>query len=278
MSNLNSEAINSPRSEALPEYQQSEDDIVFLAKRAADAEYGQSETGTAIAEAKKKIGYTTTPDEEVFEALAEMKLIDAGKLRTHAAFIANGVMKIQGGRRMIGISGKINAGKDTVATIINDILVREDKATLNGRKFAEKLKQMCAILIGCRREDLEDRTFKSTPLPGLNNMTPREIMIKIGDGLRGLLYERVWIDSTFDDEEQNTAVTDVRYPNEGAVIRQKGGILIRVESDRAEILDTPTETALDGRYDLFSYVLYNNGTIHDLYVMIETILKEEGYI
>lgn len=91
---------------------------------------------------------------------------------------------------IIGISGKINSGKDTVGAIIQ-YLVWKDKvekgisplqnyslqdfmrATFYAqkysdwqiRKFADKLKDMVCLMIGCTREQLEDRVFKETPLP-----------------------------------------------------------------------------------------------------------------
>lgn len=270
--------VKDPVSQQVAGYEKSEDDIVFEANRQAGLEFGIPNTESEVARERAKIGHATTPDEEnhLFAASMALDLLNRNDL--NPAFIAPGLMKVQGRRRLIGISGKINAGKDTVATIINDILVDNNKASLEGVKFAEKLKQMCAILIGCTREQLEDREFKNTKLAHLNNMTPREIMIKIGDGLRGLLYEFVWIDGALSNDDVDAAVTDVRYPNEAQAIRKRGGLILRVESDRAQILDTPTETALDGRYDLFSYVLYNNGTISELYTMIETVLKEEGFI
>ncbi len=62
---------------------------------------------------------------------------------------------------IIGISGKINSGKDLTAEII-----RESFPEYNWKivKFADKLKDVVCILIGCTREQLEDREFKEREL------------------------------------------------------------------------------------------------------------------
>lgn len=95
---------------------------------------------------------------------------------------------------IIGISGKINSGKDTVASIIqyltsenmgvstlnknkplSDIMTYEEysdgmrthnyiKSIWEVKKFAGKLKQIVALLTGCTVEDLEDQEFKNKPL------------------------------------------------------------------------------------------------------------------
>ena len=86
---------------------------------------------------------------------------------------------------LIGISGKIGSGKDTVGTAIqyfmhtkatyqkeyfddfNKTYSSFDKFNLSGwkiKKYADKLKDIVCLLIGCTREQLEDQEFKNTPL------------------------------------------------------------------------------------------------------------------
>lgn len=90
---------------------------------------------------------------------------------------------------IIGISGKINSGKDTVGRIIQYLIARKNDnrsikiqtAEFLGltsqnwmaiyraqdweiKKFADKLKDIVCILIGCTREQLEDREFKEKEL------------------------------------------------------------------------------------------------------------------
>lgn len=93
---------------------------------------------------------------------------------------------------IIGISGKIGSGKDTVAEIIQYLLFRANKhevgldnsfeefreiinkewskeeiiieTSFEIRKFADKLKDIVCMLIDCTREQLEDREFKEKEL------------------------------------------------------------------------------------------------------------------
>jgi guanylate kinase len=80
-----------------------------------------------------------------------------------------------------GISGKLNSGKDTVGSIIQYLTSDYDDVTSylvwltseynqkdfnywQIKKFADKLKDITCMLIGCTREQLEDREFKEAPL------------------------------------------------------------------------------------------------------------------
>ena len=81
---------------------------------------------------------------------------------------------------VIGISGKAQSGKDTVGKIINILLnsphlnnegvltfLRKNVITDKNwtiKKFANKLKDILCLLIGCTRTQLEDETFKNTEL------------------------------------------------------------------------------------------------------------------
>ena len=80
---------------------------------------------------------------------------------------------------LIGISGKIGSGKDTVGKIIQilssfpkmsteRVLEHLDRELYNNNyeivKFADELKNTLCRWIGCTREQLEDRKFKETEL------------------------------------------------------------------------------------------------------------------
>lgn len=92
-------------------------------------------------------------------------------------------MNIMKNTNLIGISGKIGSGKDTIGNIIqylvaykhwniNEHLVPQfDLGTIpytpgnfEIKKFADKLKEIVCILIGCTREELEDQYFKNKEL------------------------------------------------------------------------------------------------------------------
>lgn len=73
---------------------------------------------------------------------------------------------------IIGISGKIGSGKDTVGRIIkelDDISYPAISCRTNNNwkivKFADAIKDIVCILTGCTREQLEDIDFKNSKLP-----------------------------------------------------------------------------------------------------------------
>lgn len=88
--------------------------------------------------------------------------------------------------KLIGISGKIGSGKDTVGSFLQFLLDpkvdEDDKAIYSNYqyyfftkimmgdspikilKFADKIKDMVCVLINCTREQLEDSEFKNTPI------------------------------------------------------------------------------------------------------------------
>ena len=203
---------------------------------------------------------------------------------------------------IIGISGKIGSGKDTVGEMIQFLsadkkpynlgtfiksLTDKDFHHINSlstdwenKKFADKLKDIICMLISCTREKLEDREFKEAELGeewdlyniktkngeyfainySLNQaqkyidnsykydvvkMTPRKMLQILGtEAGRGLIHPQIWVNSLMADYKgidlyrdsnpsnpwkfPNWLVTDTRFPNEADAIKERGGILIRV--------------------------------------------------
>lgn len=185
---------------------------------------------------------------------------------------------------LIGISGKAGVGKDLVGVIIQYLVHTtgiinmeywedfKNKSTFNQisfsqyeiKKFADKLKDIVCLLIGCTREQLEDREFKEKELGEewwyytntlFNNEdkklvsyteansfiknstkwyfikpTPRILLQQIGTDLfRNQLHPNTWVSSAFANYLNNAWIfTDVRFPNEADSIKEIGGILIRV--------------------------------------------------
>ena len=249
---------------------------------------------------------------------------------------------------LIGISGKAGAGKDLVGRIIQG-LTTPDKVhrdyylsrladTPEGgnyhpynnpfeiRKFAELPKNMVCTLIGCTREQLEDREFKETPLgeewwkyecswtfsngggsknnetlpypeykddygnghieqvrdgvvfmAKLIRTTPRILLQQLGTECgRDTLHPNIWVNalfSTYNSNNSNWIITDLRFPNELAAIKSRGGISIKVERETGTTqLPHSSEVALDNA--TFDYTINNNGTIAELVEKVREILKE----
>ena len=247
---------------------------------------------------------------------------------------------------LIGISGKIGVGKDLMFNILNYLRQDNDWDSFSdymsnaffihrkyeNKKYAGKLKDIVCLLLGCTREQLEDRDFKEKELGeewwyyedvinghiyNYSNMkgssaathktlklvkpTPRLILQRIGtEAGRDLIHPNLWVNALFADyktfnepskypnggggKAPRWIITDVRFPNEVKAIKDRGGIVIRVNrfSEEQKIAslkfranrpnnaielalkeEHPSETALDD-YDDFDYVVENDGSIEDL--------------
>lgn len=258
---------------------------------------------------------------------------------------------------IIGISGKIGSGKDTIGTIIkyltNDIDCTfeeyqerfEKFSKWEIKKFADKLKDIVCLLIGCTRKQLEDISFKNKELGeewiryayvngftkdnnGNTTMltidcdkeryelelktnwqtaykahyTPRLLLQRLGTECgRNLIHPNIWINALFANygkhyidtnsnqetwDEDNWIITDVRFENEAEAIKDRNGILIRINRPRNNpaINDYDmtvdqiheSETALDN-YNGFHYTI-NNKTITQLIEEVKLILQYEKII
>ena len=247
---------------------------------------------------------------------------------------------------VIGVSGKLGSGKDTVGLIIQALteenLVIEEiadiatgklalpKSNWEIKKMAGKLKEIASILLGVPVEKFEDRAFKESYLPEKwdyilletdmggyqemhavespmhlslkhlslkrdfdsikpNRMTVREFLQRLGtDAMRHGLHPNTWANAFWEDYKPKSwkaiegkpigmypdwIITDVRFPNEADSVLNHGGILIRVNRD-GDTGNHPSETGLDN-WKLWNYVIDNNGSIFDLIIKIEEILKLE---
>ena len=147
--------------------------------------------------------------------------------------------------RLIGIRGKIGAGKDTVAKLIlqysvrdlvtggnapEDIGILEEYSCWEIKKFATKVKQIAYLLTGYSITKFEDQEFKKQKLgQEWNDMTAREMMIKIGtECMRDNLHPDTWVNALFVDYiqpyQQDWIITDLRFKNELERIRKYNGI------------------------------------------------------
>ena len=209
--------------------------------------------------------------------------------------------------RLIGISGKIGAGKDTVGVIIRQLAITNNGADWDIRKFAGKLKIVASLLTGISIEKFEDQEFKKTilgpewgketksnPLNAIEPfkditfvemMSVRDLLQKLGtEAMRNGLHQNTWVNALFADfkEDMHWIVTDMRFPNEYKAIKDKGGITIRVNrpghgTSMTDLASAhPSETALDGFE--FDYTINNDGDLEKLISLVREILVKESVI
>jgi ABC-type oligopeptide transport system ATPase subunit len=212
---------------------------------------------------------------------------------------------------IIGINGYSGSGKDTIGAIIQYLKCSnvgnnsieeicknyqeheewlENESDWVIRKFAGKLKDIASHLTGIDIEDFENQEFKKTNLgtewwttcdEGHQPMTVRDFLQKLGtDALRNNLHDNVWVNALmadYDEEYSNWIITDTRFPNEAMAIKNKGGIILRVERPGVSpINDHPSETGLD--HWKFDYRIVNNSDMFDLKESVKNILMHANLL
>lgn len=239
---------------------------------------------------------------------------------------------------IIGISGKIGSGKDTIAKMIKFITLinfnefnklrtehnekidlfqfyidRADEIVKGSnweiKRYADKVKDVICILIGCTREQLEDQKFKNKKLGKewtINGyiLTPRDLLQLVGtDCGRNVIHPDIWVNATMKDylirtfckdcdhliksiydikeccedkiDYPNWIIPDVRFINEAKAIEERG-FVIRVNRnfhlDNLKINKHESETNLDNYK--FKYVIENT-TMDQLFNDVLIILKKQ---
>ena len=206
---------------------------------------------------------------------------------------------------IIGLGHKKQVGKDTVAKILlsflywDEVGMEADKNSLlkNLHKpyyrfevtnwitmsFADKLKEVASIVFDIRKEYWNDPSIKASFVNNYN-LTGRDILQKIGESFRKEISPDIWVNSLFNNYDKlnyrthsgkpNLIITDVRMPNEAQAIKDRGGILIRVDRETGYKDSHISETALDDYQD-WDYVIDNNGTLEELINKVEELYDKQ---
>ena len=124
---------------------------------------------------------------------------------------------------IIGLSGKAYSGKDSFAKMLI-----EREPVFENKKYSGKLKKVAGIIAGRSADDFEDPEVKNSVI--FSGLTGRALLIAIGQGLREKIAKDIWVNALLGNYEDHDmwVITDVRYTNEADAIKEKGGILIRI--------------------------------------------------
>jgi len=192
---------------------------------------------------------------------------------------------------IVGVAGQLRQGKDVAA----DHIARE--LGLGRGAFAGSVKQAFCEYFGVDMEFVERWKVIHDPPPGFK-INVRKALQFIGDGFRGI-KEEVWIETFFRKSPKGVVISDVRYRNELAAVRQRGGFNMLMfrpgflnddpngsESQIRRFVDRFLEDGKEGRveaegdFGLVDFFIVNDGTIDDLYAKIDEMvipfLKRSG--
>lgn len=187
---------------------------------------------------------------------------------------------------IIGISGKAGSGKDTAAKMLEvlyanpnisyeDFTNRRYKnfADIQIVHFADTLKETAQVLFRIGEWETNTQEGKKTTINWIGK-TVRELLQGIGQGLRDAIDFDLWVKILFANTEgwSNYIIADVRYPNEIKAIKERNGILLRIDREGAGAGNHSSETALDD-YKEWDVYIENNSSIKDLFEAMRIFTK-----
>lgn len=154
---------------------------------------------------------------------------------------------------LIGLSGYARSGKDTLAAKL------VERYRYRRVSFADKVKELALLLYPDVAAAVGDRGWEEAK----QQPEVRQRLQAIGEGVRNVLGEDVWVSAALQPLDALTVVSDVRYPNEAAAIQARGGLVVRVERPGiGPVNGHVSESAMDN-WPFDTYVK-NDGTIDDL--------------
>lgn len=157
---------------------------------------------------------------------------------------------------LVGLVGYAQSGKDTFASGMG----------FRRLAFADPLKELavaCNPIVLPRAANLARLVrgygweYCKAEVPGV-----REFLQNLGTGVRDVLGADTWVEAAFAKYDTNvpTVFTDVRFPNEIRAIRERGGVIIRIDRPGVE---PPNQHVSEFAWQDCGpeYVVVNDGTL-----------------
>ena len=202
---------------------------------------------------------------------------------------------------IIGVCGFIGSGKDTIADYLTNF------HGFRRESFANSLKDAVSYVFGWDRTMLEGRTKQAREWReqvdpwwaerlNMPNLTPRWVLQYWGTEVcRKGFHDDIWIaslENKIRNSKDDIVISDCRFPNEIASIKNAGGIVLRVKRgpepewyEVAQYANGGTEMFKERlkSYNIhasetawvgtdFDFVLENNETIDELYTQVQSIV------
>jgi hypothetical protein len=170
---------------------------------------------------------------------------------------------------IVGLSGKKQAGKDTICEdFLFKIRISDSKYPCKIYSFADPLKKFCIEVLGltynqCYGTDAEKDSLTNYSWGNILGdhgktgiMTAREVLQYFGTEIcKKMFGDDIWIKATMKEIRKDNNffafIADVRFLGEVNSILNKKGVVIRLTRDVCEVDDHSSEKALDD-YDFES--------------------------
>jgi hypothetical protein len=168
---------------------------------------------------------------------------------------------------LIALTGRARSGKDTAGQFFCSTYGFTQYA------FADPIRAGLRAALGLT--DWHFNEGKEIVIPEYGK-SPRQLMQLFGTEFgRNLIHPDIWqiraeaaLDST-----KNLVITDCRFDNEAAWVREHGGYVIRITRDNAP--QVSAHVSEDGVSEkLIDFKIENNGAMEDLYGSLDSVYSE----
>lgn len=176
--------------------------------------------------------------------------------------------------KLIGLTGLAGTGKDTVRRIL------EEDFGADGIAFADPIRDMIGTLLtenGYSTEWMYERDKKEAPIPGLS-ISYRHLAQTLGTEWGRAIAADFWLriararaDALKATGAKLVVISDVRFPNEAAWIKEHGGEVWGIVRDQAApVRDHDSERLVDVIEP--DHFIDNNGTVEDLWRAVSSLV------
>jgi hypothetical protein len=184
---------------------------------------------------------------------------------------------------IIGVSGQFRQGKDKASDHI------ADRMGLGRDAFAFGVKSVFCEYFGVDMDFVERWKVVDEAPPGFLLSVRRSLQL-IGDGFR-TIKDDVWIEALFRRSCDKVVVSDVRYRNELATIKSRGGLNLLVyrpgfmndDPNGSEAQIRPFvehflakgkegRVESEGEFDLVDFFVLNDGGLDDFYAKLDALV------
>lgn len=184
--------------------------------------------------------------------------------------------------KLVGITGYATSGKDTFA---KSLALRGGFKVMG---MSDALLEMARVLNPLLQHD-DGQLFELNRVLNMLGYTEakkipsvREYLQRLGtEAVRDIIGNDSWTRAAENrfvgllEEGKNVAVTGIRFPNEGAMIKAYGGTLVKILREGTQPSnDHSSDTQLDTLP--VDMVIFNNGTVDDLGTAASNFLRTLG--
>jgi hypothetical protein len=190
---------------------------------------------------------------------------------------------------IIAIAGRKQSGKTSVCEYISRTFTKQKQEISCIYNFADPLKEICQTILGLTHDQCYGTDEqKNEPVDCYwenKQLSAREVMQILGTDMLRKLQHNVWANATIrkikDEALPLALIADCRFPNEVDVVKQAGGLVIKLNRNLFNSAHA-SETAFDiDKYDHsnFDLVVDNQElSLEEKNNIIHKFLKDKGVL